>query len=1383
MARKILLDGGYAFNPSTKQVVLRRIVPKERLVLITNVTQNKVIYNFSDTSLLASAYVTYGDNQLTSAITSISGTGSVVTVTTAAAHNLTPGMLVTLTGVTPAAFNINGAIITAASTTTFTLTSTVNGTYVSGGLVSAGESTVITLNYNPATAGMLTTDSLQVTVDEFSERIKPDETYADPVNKLRVSQPQSMMDTDFEYGKQDTKWETQILTNGRPFASQLLFNALTVSGMTTGAAGTRTITTTMTNTTVATLATGVQGNGTTALYKTAAAHGLTVGQYVTVTGVTPASYNTNSGVPLQVLEVPSTTSFRILANGTSTAQSTVAGTVATNVAPPVGAPIAVTDTYFPGVTGNYVVETRPGETSFTFTSKVPTSTAWASISILDPAKTLVVTGDYYRDAIVGNDTATVLAYTGQDVQVTTGTNHGLQVGNEIAVVGSTSGGTAPNGNFIVSRIQSPTVFNYYDNRGGTISGTLLGPQTSTTGTGTVGTNYLVLASATGLTVGGTIISAGFIAPDTYIKGFTGTTVELSQNLLATMSATACTVAVSVYARSQAQSVHRAFDGGVMFSSNAASNNISLVRQTRRYFRYQSGKGLQLSTGTILQPTYTIDSMAYSSPFVTVVTKERHGLQPGFAVRIFGANEVGYNGDFAAVTVVDQNTFKYIPTTAPTIATASGQYYLSILAWDGAQNRLGMFDQQNGLFFEHDGQNLWAVRRSSIFQIAGRVSVTSGSATVTGATNFATTFNKQLNPGDWIVIRGQSYRIDTIASDTSMTLVQAYRGPSASNVTVSKTTDLRIPRSLWNIDKMDGTGPSGYTLDLSKMQMFYIDYTWYGAGGIRWGFRGPKGEIIYAHKLANNNQNPMAYMRSGNLPARYEASTYAPTTKLTTGGTGTNGGVATGDTTIYVEDTSAFATPKAIVTTATGTSGVATITVGNAAGLTNGLYASASNITAGTQIVSISGTTVTLSANNAGTVSGAITFFSIQGMAVIKDGTKQELINYSGKTSNTLTGVTRAQAGSTSVTTTWAVGSNTAVVGSASGLQVGQRVIHPTLPEGTFIAYIQGTTVVFSNSPMTANPTVVCVAGGATSAQAFTYSATAPVEVFQAMPTDAPTIAHWGSSVMMDGRFDDDKSLLFTYGQTLGTTLAPAAEFTQTATASATNILTLSASNTNIVVGMYVADFSGTAIPRNSYVTAVNSPTSVTINNTVTISAAVLTFWGASTKALMSIRVAPAVDSGTTGNFGTKEVINRMQLMLRALDLTLTGTTTGNVLVLAYLNGRVYNPTAIANATWKSAVGNATLVPNSSLSQIVDYAGGNYIIQGGEATGGFFTNSTGQVDLSNVRDLGNSILGGGQSAGNVMVYPDGPDVLTIVVSNVGTTAQTVQARLSWSEAAA
>ena len=65
-----------------------------------------------------------------------------------------------------------------------------------------------------------------------------------------------------------------------------------------------------------------------------------------------------------------------------------------------------------------------------------------------------------------------------------------------------------------------------------------------------------------------------------------------------------------------------------------------------------------------------------------------------------------------------------------------------------------------------------------------------------------------------------------------------------------------------------------------MQMFYMDYSWYGAGFIRWGFRAENGNVIYAHKIPNNNANTEAYMRSGNLPARYEVSTVPPSTTTT-----------------------------------------------------------------------------------------------------------------------------------------------------------------------------------------------------------------------------------------------------------------------------------------------------------------------------------------------------------------------------------------------------------------------------------------------------------------------------------------------------------------------
>jgi hypothetical protein len=141
----------------------------------------------------------------------------------------------------------------------------------------------------------------------------------------------------------------------------------------------------------------------------------------------------------------------------------------------------------------------------------------------------------------------------------------------------------------------------------------------------------------------------------------------------------------------------------------------------------------------------------------------------------------------------------------------------------------------------------------------------------------------------------TYRVVDITSDSSFTINPPYRGLiAANNAVITKTIDQRIPQSQWNIDRCDGTGPSGYRLDLGRMQMFYIDYSWYGAGFIRWGFRGANGDIIYCHKQANNNVNYEAYMRSGNLPGRYEVNTFSKYTIL-------SASLGTGDATVSVAD--------------------------------------------------------------------------------------------------------------------------------------------------------------------------------------------------------------------------------------------------------------------------------------------------------------------------------------------------------------------------------------------------------------------------------------------------------------------------------------------------
>jgi hypothetical protein len=48
-------------------------------------------------------------------------------------------------------------------------------------------------------------------------------------------------------------------------------------------------------------------------------------------------------------------------------------------------------------------------------------------------------------------------------------------------------------------------------------------------------------------------------------------------------------------------------------------------------------------------------------------------------------------------------------------------------------------------------------------------------------------------------------------------------------------ETRVPRSQWTGDKLDGTGPSKQTLDLSKVVMTLVEFGWYGASNVRFYF--------------------------------------------------------------------------------------------------------------------------------------------------------------------------------------------------------------------------------------------------------------------------------------------------------------------------------------------------------------------------------------------------------------------------------------------------------------------------------------------------------------------------------------------------------------------
>jgi hypothetical protein len=80
---------------------------------------------------------------------------------------------------------------------------------------------------------------------------------------------------------------------------------------------------------------------------------------------------------------------------------------------------------------------------------------------------------------------------------------------------------------------------------------------------------------------------------------------------------------------------------------------------------------------------------------------------------------------------------------------------------------------------------------------------------------------------------------------------------------------RVAQGSWNKDTLDGTGISDFNLDVTKANLYFIDYAWLGVGEVRFGVLGPNGERNICHIFQNPNTKNDAYMQSGCQPLRWE----------------------------------------------------------------------------------------------------------------------------------------------------------------------------------------------------------------------------------------------------------------------------------------------------------------------------------------------------------------------------------------------------------------------------------------------------------------------------------------------------------------------------------
>jgi hypothetical protein len=107
-----------------------------------------------------------------------------------------------------------------------------------------------------------------------------------------------------------------------------------------------------------------------------------------------------------------------------------------------------------------------------------------------------------------------------------------------------------------------------------------------------------------------------------------------------------------------------------------------------------------------------------------------------------------------------------------------------------------------------------------------------------------------------------------ADSTVSFVLRSYISGSVSDARTVNQAD-------WNGDKLNGTGDSGYTLDLTKAQILWMDFEWLGVGSVRCGFI-IDGNYIVCHTFENANDITSVYMTTAILPVRYEITNTAAT---------------------------------------------------------------------------------------------------------------------------------------------------------------------------------------------------------------------------------------------------------------------------------------------------------------------------------------------------------------------------------------------------------------------------------------------------------------------------------------------------------------------------
>jgi hypothetical protein len=188
----------------------------------------------------------------------------------------------------------------------------------------------------------------------------------------------------------------------------------------------------------------------------------------------------------------------------------------------------------------------------------------------------------------------------------------------------------------------------------------------------------------------------------------------------------------------------------------------------------------------------------------------------------------------------------------------------------------LFDSQQE--YGLDTLRTWdATANGSLATGSSNGSVTSGSNAVgpVDANTRMTPLTVSSTSGHYSILQSRQYTRYVPGKGHLVLLTGIFApGESSTASVVNRTStsgavvDTEVLQSAWNIDKFDGTGVSGLTIDFTKTQILFIQAQWLGVGRVVIGFD-INGVLHPAHQFLNANSLSVPYTQSFNLPVRYE----------------------------------------------------------------------------------------------------------------------------------------------------------------------------------------------------------------------------------------------------------------------------------------------------------------------------------------------------------------------------------------------------------------------------------------------------------------------------------------------------------------------------------